>query len=84
MDWLEFKNLAAGLGLGKDALHIYFAFLIHILAAAGLRRPLGHWMPWAVVLLAAMLNEVLDIRFGNEVPWRSGRSKGRGTTSSTR
>jgi hypothetical protein len=54
------------MGVGKDALHIYLAFVIQVLAAGVLRRPLSDWMPWAVVLLAAMLNEVLDIRYGRE------------------
>jgi hypothetical protein len=66
MDWLGIKDFFAQIGVGKDALHIYFAFLIQILAAAALRRPLSNWMPWAVVLLAAMSNEVMDIRYGQE------------------
>jgi hypothetical protein len=66
MDWLWVKDLISHLGVAKDALHIYFAVLIQILAAAGLRRPLSNWMPWAVVLLAAMLNEVMDLQFEDE------------------
>jgi len=60
------KELAGQLGLEKDALHVYGAVLIQILSAAALRRPLSSWIPWLVVLGAALLNEYFDIRFGEE------------------
>ncbi len=66
MDWLGVKELAAQLGVEKDALHVYGAFLIQITAAILLRRPLSSWIPWFVVLAAALLNEYFDIRFGEE------------------
>jgi hypothetical protein len=66
MDWPEIKELTAQLGVAKDALHIYFGILIQILAAAGLRRRLGTWMPWAAVLLAVIGNEALDLRYSQE------------------
>jgi hypothetical protein len=64
--WDALKEFATHVGVGKDALHVYLAFLIQVIAAIVLRRPLSNWMPWAVALLAAMLNEVLDIRYGRE------------------
>jgi hypothetical protein len=50
MEWLDFKDLGSHLGLAKDALHVYIGFLIHVAAAAVLRRPLSSWIPWACVL----------------------------------
>jgi hypothetical protein len=64
--WDALKEFATHVGVAKDALHVYLAFLIQVIAAIVLRRPLSNWMPWAVALLAAMLNEVLDIRYGRE------------------
>jgi hypothetical protein len=66
MDWLGVKELASQLGVEKDALHVYGAFLIQVAAGILLRRPLSSWIPWFVVLVAALLNEFLDIRFGGE------------------
>jgi hypothetical protein len=68
MDWLELKALSSQIGLEKDALHIYLGFLIQILAAMVLRRSLSNWIPWAVVLLAAMVNEVLDLQTPGDNP----------------
>jgi len=67
MDWTGIKGLAEEVALSKDALHIYGAFIIHVLAALLLRRPLSSWLPWASVLAAELLNEFLDVRFGDEV-----------------
>ena len=67
MYWAEFKEVAAHLLITKDALHVYGAFMIQVLAAAALRRPISSWLPWACVLGAELLNEFLDIYFGNEL-----------------
>lgn len=66
MDWLGLKEVASHVGLSRDALHIYAALLIQIVAAAALRRPLSSYIPWLVVLAAELLNEYLDIRYGQE------------------
>lgn len=66
MDWMGLKGLAADLSVAKDALHVYGAFVVQIAAAALLRRPLGSWIPWFVVLALELVNESLDIFFGEE------------------
>jgi hypothetical protein len=66
MDWMGLKALASDLGLAKDALHIYGAVAIQIAAALLFRRSLANWLPWFVVLLAALLIEGGDMWFGEE------------------
>ena len=66
MDWMGLKGLGSELGLAKDALHIYGAVAIQILSALLFRRSLAHWLPWFVVLLAALLIEGGDMWFGEE------------------
>ena len=61
MDWVGLKTFAESSGLAKDALHIYFAFLIQIGAAFALRLPLSSWKPWLMVLGIELVNELLDI-----------------------
>lgn len=66
MDWMGLKGLGSELGLAKDALHIYGAVAIQIVSALLFRRSLGNWLPWFVVLFAAMLIEAGDMWFGEE------------------
>ncbi len=66
MDWGGIKDLAHSLSVEKDALHVYAAFVIQVGACYALRRPLSSWLPWTAVLLAAVLNEVMDIWLGSE------------------
>lgn len=73
MDWMGLKGVAEALSVHKDALHIYAAFVVQIGAAALLRKPLGHWLPWIAVLAVELANEAMDISFGEEVsvrPWQ--------------
>ena len=67
MDWMGMKGLADDLLIAKDALHIYFAFIIQISAAAVLRRPLSSGLPWMVVLAFELVNEALDLWLGEEL-----------------
>ncbi len=67
MDWVDIKELASHLGVAKDALHIYLAFSIQVAAAALFRRPMSSWIPWACVLSAELLNEFLDVHYGEEL-----------------
>ncbi|HEX8468416.1 MAG TPA: hypothetical protein VF620_11490 [Allosphingosinicella sp.] len=53
--------VAAWTGLERDALHIYFAFIIQLVSAAVFRRTLGSPWPWLVVLAFALTNEWLDM-----------------------
>jgi hypothetical protein len=66
MDWMTFKGYADLLMLEKDALHIYGAVTIQILAALLFRRSLASRLPWAVVLALELLNEGFDMWFGEE------------------
>ena len=67
MDWMGMKGLAADLLIAKDALHIYFAFVIQISAAAVLRKPMSNGLPWLAVLALELVNEGLDMWLGEEL-----------------
>ncbi|KWV93101.1 hypothetical protein [Erythrobacter sp. YT30] len=58
-------------GLEKDALHIYVALLVFMLACVLMRWRASSWKPWFVVLIAAIAGEVWDvhdsIRLGNAI-----------------
>jgi hypothetical protein len=74
MDWMDLKTLISAHSIDMDALHVYAAFAIQVAAAALLRRPLGHLLPWAVVLGFELANEALDILDGSELhiqPWQA-------------
>lgn len=73
MDWLSLKAEAARMLFEKDALHIYAALLIQVLAAKLSRRSLGHVLPWLVVFGLELVNEMIDILRGGEPelrPWQ--------------
>jgi hypothetical protein len=59
-------------GLSRDALHIYFGLAVFLLSAAALRKPLRSYVPWLMVLTAALIGELLDMRddFGFYGYWR--------------
>ena len=67
MDWMGLKDLAADLTIAKDALHIYLAFVIQVSAAAVFRKSLSDGLPWLTVLLFELVNEGLDVWFGEEL-----------------
>jgi hypothetical protein len=55
-------GLVSILGLSKDALHVYVGLGVFFLAHLVLRRPLRSLLPLALVLLAAIAGEALDMR----------------------
>lgn len=62
MNWIEFKDyLSQATDLHQDALHIYAAFLIQFGSALILRRSLGSFLPWFLVLAALVVNEAIDL-----------------------
>ena len=68
MDWFEVKQwLSAGTGLGMDALHVHAGVLLQAAAALVLRRRLSSPLPWLLLLLLVLANEVYD--YGHEI-WR--------------
>lgn len=73
MDWLAIKLELARMPLEKDALHIYAALFIQVVAAKLSRRSLGHLLPWLTVLGLELVNEAFDIFRGGEprlMPWQ--------------
>ena len=65
--WSWMKTwLGTTLGLADDTLHVMTGLLILTLAALTLRRPPWTWRPWAVVLLAEVLNETYDLTHGTD------------------
>jgi len=66
MHWNVMKDLAAELLIAKDALHIYFAFVIQIAAALVFRKSLASFVPWLAVLAFELVNEGLDMWLGEE------------------
>jgi hypothetical protein len=66
MDWLTIKRQIAELTVEKDALHIYGAFVVQVLAAIVTRRSLASVIPWLAVLAAVGANEALDLIFEKE------------------
>ena len=73
MDWHAIELELWRMPLEKDALHIYAALLIQVVAAKLSRRSLGHLLPWLAVLGLELVNEVFDILRGGEprlMPWQ--------------
>ena len=66
MDWLWLKQQISYLTVAKDALHIYGAFLVQVVAALLTRRTLASPIPWLAVLAAIIVNEALDLTFEKE------------------
>ena len=73
MDWNSLKDEAGRLLLEKDALHIYAALLIQVVAAKLAGKSLGHAGPWLWVLVLELINELFDLGRGMEPalrPWQ--------------
>ena len=66
MEWLWFKQQVSELTVAKDALHVYGAFLVQVVAALLTRRTLASPIPWLAVLAAIIVNEALDLTFEKE------------------
>jgi hypothetical protein len=63
MSWSEFKDyLTLVTDLDQDALHIYGAILLQIVAAALMRRSIASPFPWLFVLVVLVFNEWADLR----------------------
>ncbi len=54
-------DLAALLGMSKDALHIHIGLAIFVTLMLVLRRSPGSLLPWLGVLAFEVINEILDI-----------------------
>ncbi|HEY0044557.1 MAG TPA: hypothetical protein VGB62_08415 [Allosphingosinicella sp.] len=62
MEWVQVKEaVEAWTGLERDALHVYAAVGVHVIAALVSRRPLSHIFPWLCVLAVEIANESADL-----------------------
>lgn len=60
--WYETKLfLEQVTGFSMDALHVLAGVVLHLAAAALLRKPVSQWAPWLVVLIIELLNEINDL-----------------------
>ena len=66
MDWPGIKLELGRMLFDKDALHIYAALAIQIVAAKLSRRSLGHILPWLTVFGLELVNEAIDLVRGGE------------------
>ena len=55
----------AATGLSREALQIYAAIFVQLLAALLMRRSLAHPVPWVCALLAIAADEWLETGAGN-------------------
>ena len=63
--WYEFKLFVEhAFSISHDSLHVLVGILLQLVAALLLRRSLASWVPWTVVLVFALANEVLDLEIG--------------------
>ena len=53
--------IAAGMGLSKDALHIYVGLSVYLLVALLVRRSMNSFLPVAAVAALACAGEVVDM-----------------------
>ena len=62
VDWAEFKVFVAhASGVSHDAMHVIVGVAAQLLLAAVLRRSIGSFGPWGIVLAAELLNEWNDL-----------------------
>lgn len=62
MTWYGIKlAISQWTTVDMDALHVVVGMLAVLLTAAVLRRSLGDWSPWLIILAAELLNEWSDL-----------------------
>ena len=62
VDWASFKVFIAHVsGVSHDAMHVIAGVAAQLLLAAVLRRSIGSFGPWGIVLAAELLNEWNDL-----------------------
>jgi hypothetical protein len=60
--WGDCKRaIEAWLDLSPDALHIHVGIIGWLAAAAATRRSLDNMLPWALLLVAELINEFIDM-----------------------
>lgn len=60
--WGQWKiAIEAALDMSPDALHVQFGIVLLAGFALMLRRPLGSWVPWSMVLIFELINEYIDL-----------------------
>lgn len=64
MDWHGIKSLTVDMtGVSRDALHVLAGLGVQFFIALIVRRPLSSWIPWSLMLLAAVINELYDFTY---------------------
>jgi hypothetical protein len=62
-DWYQVKLfIEHASGISMDALHIFVGFTLFLLLATVLKRGLGSFLPWLVLLMLELANEAYDLR----------------------
>jgi hypothetical protein len=60
--WLAIKmSLEQSLPFSSGWLHLVIGPLVFVAAAAVLKKPLTSWLPWLVLAVLAILNEIADL-----------------------
>lgn len=60
--WYQFKLFVEhASGISMDALHILVGFALLFAAAAAMRKSVGSFLPWTVLLLLELGNEAYDL-----------------------
>lgn len=63
VDWADFKVFARhASGIDHDAMHVIVGVVAQLLLVVLLRSSLARFWPWALVLLAELINEWNDLR----------------------
>lgn len=64
-DYLAWKAaLGEQLGASESLIHVHVGLAIFVVTALLLRQRMRSWIPLAVVLVLAILNEVVDYNYG--------------------
>jgi hypothetical protein len=62
-------DLAAWIGISKDALHVHLGLLLFVAAVLVLRRSPASLLPWLLVLALEIANELVDTFHWHQGRW---------------
>lgn len=63
LGWYQFKLfIEHASGVSMDALHLLVGFVLFLIAARMLKRPLRSFLPWIALLAIELANEAYDLR----------------------
>lgn len=62
LGWYQFKLFVEhASGVSMDALHILVGFLLFLVVARLMKRPLSSFLPWTALLVIELTNEAYDL-----------------------